>query len=401
MAIDNYTQDLKMLKNNKKGPLSGLIVIDLTRVLAGPYCSMILADLGARVIKVEMPGIGDDARQVGPFYKGANNEKNSAYFLSVNRNKESIALNLKSPEDQIIFEKLLSGADILIENYTPGTIERLGYGFDFLRKNHPKLILASISGFGQTGPYRELPAYDMVVQAMGGILSITGEENGRPTRVGVSIGDLAAGMFAAIGIQSAIIERIQTGVGKHVDIAMLDCQVALLENALARYQIEGEIPKPIGSRHPSITPFGVFKARDGYLVLAAGNNIVFRNLCKVINKIEIINDLRFLNNEERCINHFELKVIIEDCLLEKDVSEWMQLFKDNGVPVGPLNDLSDVVKDPQIKARGMLLDTPLPNGTKILTAGSPVKFVGAESLASLPAPQLDEHRISLLQEMGL
>jgi CoA:oxalate CoA-transferase len=401
MAIDNYTQDLKMLKNNKKGPLSGLIVIDLTRVLAGPYCSMILADLGARVIKVEMPGIGDDARQVGPFYKGANNEKNSAYFLSVNRNKESIALNLKSPEDQIIFEKLLSGADILIENYTPGTIERLGYGFDFLRKNHPKLILASISGFGQTGPYRELPAYDMVVQAMGGILSITGEENGRPTRVGVSIGDLAAGMFAAIGIQSAIIERIQTGVGKHVDIAMLDCQVALLENALARYQIEGEIPKPIGSRHPSITPFGVFKARDGYLVLAAGNNIVFQNLCKVINKNEIINDMRFLNNEERCINHFELKVIIEDCLLEKDVSEWMQLFKDNGVPVGPLNDLSDVVKDPQIKARGMLLDTPLPNGTKILTAGSPVKFVGAESLASLPAPQLDEHRISLLQEMGL
>jgi len=390
-----------MLKSNRKGPLSGLIIVDLTRVIAGPYCSMVLADLGARVIKVEMPGIGDDARQVGPFYEGKNNEKNSAYFLSVNRNKESIALNLKSSEDKIIFEKLLSSADILIENYTPGTIERLGYGFDFLNKKYPKLILASISGFGQTGPYRELPAYDMVVQAMGGILSITGEENGRPTRVGVSIGDLAAGMFAAIGIQSAIIERIQTGAGKHVDIAMLDCQVALLENALARYQIEGDIPKPIGSRHPSITPFGVFKAQDGYLVLAAGNNIVFRNLCKVINKIEIIDDIRFLTNEVRCINHSELKVIIEDCLVGKDVLEWMRLFKENGVPVGPLNDLSDVVNDPQIKARGMLLDTPLPNGTRILTAGSPVKFVGTDPLEWLPAPLLDEHRTSLLKEMGL
>lgn len=390
-----------MLKNNKTGPLSGLVVIDLTRVLAGPYCSMILADLGARVIKVEMPGIGDDSRQIGPFYKGENNEKNSAYFLSVNRNKESIALNLKSAEDKVIFEKLLSSADILIENYTPGTIERLGYGFDYLSQTYPQLILASISGFGQTGPYRELPAYDMVVQAMGGILSITGEEGGRPTRVGVSIGDLAAGMFAAIGVQSAIIERTHTGVGKHVDIAMLDCQVALLENALARYQIEGKIPQPIGSRHPSITPFGVFKARNGYLVLAAGNNAVFRSLCEVINKIEMTEDIRFLTNEERCLNHLHLKEVIENSLSEKDVDEWMQLFKARGVPVGPLNNLSDVVSDPQIKARGMLLDTPLPDGTKILTAGSPVKFAGVEPSVSLPAPLLDEHRTSLLQEMGL
>jgi CoA:oxalate CoA-transferase len=361
---------------------------------------MILADLGARVIKVEMPIVGDDARQVGPFFKGKNNEKSSAYFLSVNRNKESIALNLKTTEDKLIFENLLLSADVLIENYTPGTMERLGYGFEFLSKTYPRLILASISGFGQTGPYRELPAYDMVVQAMGGILSITGEENGRPTRVGVSIGDLAAGMFAAIGVQSAIIERVQTGVGKHVDIAMLDCQVALLENALARYQIEGKVPKPMGSRHPSITPFGVFKARDGYLVLAAGNNVVFRNLCTVINKIEIIDQPRFLTNEERCVNHSELKMIIEECLAEKDVNEWMQLFKASSVPVGPLNDLSDVVRDPQVLARGMLLETLLPDGTKIFTAGSPVKFAGSDPWESMPAPLLDEHRASLLKEMG-
>ena len=390
-----------MLTNNKKGPLSGLIVIDLTRVLAGPYCSMILADLGARVIKVEMPGIGDDARQVGPFYNGLNNEKQSAYFLSVNRNKESIALNLKSYDDKKIFEELLLSADILIENYTPGTIEKLGYGFDFLKKAYPKIILASISGFGQTGPYRELPAYDMVVQAMGGILSITGEEGGRPTRVGVSIGDLAAGMFGAIGVQAAIIERNKTGIGKHVDIAMLDCQVALLENALSRYQIEGEIPKPIGSRHPSITPFGVFKAKDGYMVLAAGNNVVFKNLCQVISKEDISNDERFIDNENRCINHLDLKIIIEYALIERDVDQWMQMFKAKGVPVGPLNNLSDVVKDPQIKARGMLFETTLPDGKKILTAASPVKFAGDENFYPSIAPRLDEHRSFLLKEMGL
>jgi CoA:oxalate CoA-transferase len=390
-----------MLTNNKKGPLSGLIVIDLTRVLAGPYCSMILADLGARVIKVEMPGIGDDARQVGPFYNGLNNEKQSAYFLSVNRNKESIALNLKLSDDKKIFEELLLSADILIENYTPGTIEKLGYGFDFLKKTYPKIILASISGFGQTGPYRELPAYDMVVQAMGGILSITGEEGGRPTRVGVSIGDLAAGMFGAIGVQAAIVERNKTGIGKHVDIAMLDCQVALLENALSRYQIEGKIPQPIGSRHPSITPFGVFKAKDGYMVLAAGNNAVFKNLCEVISKEDISNDERFNNNENRCINHLDLKIVIEYALMERDVDQWMQMFKAKGVPVGPLNDLSDVVKDPQIKARGMLFETTLPDGNKILTAASPVKFAGDESFDPSIAPRLDEHRSSLLKEMGL
>jgi len=362
---------------------------------------MILADLGARVIKVEIPGTGDDARQVGPFYKGLNNEKQSAYFLSVNRNKESIALNLKSPDDKKIFDKLLLSADILIENYTPGTIEKLGYGFDFLRKTHPKIILASISGFGQTGPYRELPAYDMVVQAMGGILSITGEEDGRPTRVGVSIGDLAAGMFGAIGVQAAIIERDKTGIGKHVDIAMLDCQVALLENALSRYQIEGKIPKPIGSRHPSITPFGVFKAKNGYLVLAAGNNAVFQSLCEVIGKKDIINDERFHNNESRCVNHLDLKTIIEYSLMERGVDQWMQMFKAKGVPVGPLNDLSDVVKDPQIKARGMLFETPLPDGKKILTAASPVKFAGDENFDPSLAPHLDEHRSALLKELGL
>jgi len=390
-----------MLSSKKKGPLSGLIIIDLTRILAGPYCSMILADLGARVIKVEMPGNGDDARQVGPFYKGLNGEKNSAYFLSINRNKESIALNLKSPEDKLIFDKLLLSADILIENYTPGTIEKLGYGWDFLNKTYPKLILASISGFGQTGPYRELPAYDMVVQAMGGILSITGEEGGRPTRVGVSIGDLAAGMFGAIGVQAAIIERNKTGRGKHLDISMLDSQVALLENALSRYQIEGKIPEPIGSRHPSITPFGVFKAKDGFLVLAAGNNAVFQKLCDAINQTEIINDHRFVSNESRCINHVDLKTIIEKSLMERGVQEWMMIFKAQGVPVGPLNDLSDVVKDPQINARGMLIDTLLSNGEKILTAASPVKFIGDEPFAPSPAPKLDEHRLSLLKEMGL
>jgi len=218
------------------GPLSGLVVIDLTRVLAGPYCTMVLADLGARVIKVEMPERGDDARDIGPFVKDGEDTV-SAYFFSINRNKESIALDLRRTEDCAVFDRLLDGADILVENFTPGTLAKLGYAWERLHRDHPSLVLASISGFGQTGPYRDLPAYDMVVQAMGGMLSLTGHEGGVPTRVGVSIGDLAAGMFGAIGIQAALIERTSTGLGKHVDVAMLDSQVALLENALARLHV--------------------------------------------------------------------------------------------------------------------------------------------------------------------
>ena len=253
------------------GPLKGLLVLDLTRVLVGPYCTMVLSDLGARVIKVEAPGIGDDSRKFGPFI-----EEQSAYFMSLNRGKESIALNLKNEDDKKIFEKILAKADILVENFKPGTLERWGYGWNDLKDKYPKLIYASASGFGQTGPMKELPAYDMVVQGMGGLMSVTGQPNSEPTRVGTSIGDITAGLFTAIGVNAALFDRTKTGKGTHIDVSMLDCQIAILENAIARYLSKGEIPQPMGSRHPSIAPFEAFKTKNSYIIIAAGNEKLFQ-----------------------------------------------------------------------------------------------------------------------------
>lgn len=390
-----------MLAAKTVGPLAGLVVVDLTRVLAGPYCTMMLADLGARVIKVEMPGLGDDARHVGPFIESGDGPPTSGYFFSINRNKESIALDLKSEPDRVIFERLLEDADVLVENFSPGTMHRFGYDWNTLHARFPKLIMASISGFGQTGPYRELPAYDMVVQAMGGVLSLTGEEGGQPTRVGVSIGDIGAGMFGAIGVQAAIIERQRTGTGKHVDIAMLDSQVALLENALVRYQVEGKTPGPIGSRHPSITPFGVFKAKVGHLVVAAGNDRIFPRLCEVLGMAEAKDDRRFVTNALRCENHAALKQRIEQALDNRTANEWLGILKESGIPCGPMNDIAGVMRDPQIRSRGMLMELPLPDGRPLVTAGCPVKFSGDAEAPSTPAPSLDEHRAALLKELGL
>ena len=391
-----------MLQPKTIGPLAGLLIVDLTRILAGPYCTMLLADLGARVVKVELPVTGDDARQVGPFIDNGDGTQTSAYFFSVNRNKESIALDLKRPADRAVLDRLIESADVLVENFTPGTMDRLGYGWAVLHQRHPALVLASISGFGQTGPYRELPAYDMVVQAMGGVLSLTGEEGGPPTRVGVSIGDLAAGMFAAIGVQAAVIERQRTGLGKHVDVAMLDAQVALLENALARGQLEPRVPGPIGSRHPSITPFGLFKARDGYLVLAAGNDRMFGALCNALAMPAEVKDApHFKSNALRCENHAALKLLIEEALAARGVADWLLHLKQQGIPTGPLNDMAAVMRDPQLLARGALMTLPLPSGNPFVVAANPVHFADESPAPAQPAPRLDEQRGALLRELGL
>jgi CoA:oxalate CoA-transferase len=238
------------------GPLAGILVVDLTRVLAGPFCTLVLADLGARVVKVESPD-GDDARRIGPFVAGR-----SAYFASLNRGKQSIALDLRAEADRSVFEALVARADVLVENFRPGVMKRLGYGWEALHVRHPRLVAASVSGFGQTGPYAARPAYDVVVQGMGGIMSLTGHPGAPPTRVGTSSGDITAGLFAAIGIQAALVERARSGEGRFVDVAMLDCQVATLENAIARYQATGQVPGPLGSRHPSIAPFQALATRD-------------------------------------------------------------------------------------------------------------------------------------------
>ena len=382
----------------RAGPLAGVTVIDLTRVLAGPYCTMVLGDLGARIIKVEMPPFGDDTRRTGPFTSDDPTTRTSGYFFSVNRNKESIALDLKSEADKVVFDGLLARADVIVENFTPGTLARLGYSWEILQKAHPRLILASISGFGQTGPDRELPAYDMVVQAMGGIMSLTGEAGGSPTRVGVSIGDLAAGLFGVIGVQSALIERSLTNRGKHVDVAMLDCQVALLENAIARAQLEGAIPGPIGSRHPSITPFAVYAAKDAPIVIAAGNDAMFARLSATLGRPELARDPRFSDNPARCANHDRLKVEIETALAENSASIWITRLRADGVACGPLNTIADVFQDAQVAARGMLVPLKTDDGYEISVAGSPIQFVGELPRPFAPAPALDEHGEQLRRE---
>ena len=291
------------------GPLKNLLVVDLTRVLVGPYCTMILSDLGARVIKIEAPEIGDDSRGFGPFI-----DDYSAYFMSLNRGKESIALNLKNEDDKKIFEKILAKADILVENFKPGTLEKWGFGWNEVSKKYPKLIYASASGFGQTGPLKELPAYDMVVQGMGGLMSVTGHPNSEPTRVGTSIGDITAGLFTAIGINAALYDRQKTGKGTFIDVSMLDCQIAILENAIARYLSKNEIPEPMGSRHPSIAPFEAFKTKDSFLIIAAGNDKLFKSLCEVLEIPNIANDEMYKTNSLRSQNIDKLKLIIEDKL---------------------------------------------------------------------------------------
>ena len=377
------------------GPLAGILVVDLTRVLAGPFCTMVLADLGARVIKIEAPGRGDDARQIGPFVAGR-----SAYFMSLNRGKESIALDLKADADRAIFEKLLARADVLAENFRPGVLERLGYGWDDLHPRFPRLVLASTSGFGQTGPYAHRAAYDVVVQAMGGIMSLTGHPGSPPTRVGTSIGDIAAGLFTAIGIEAALLQRGSAGEGVRVDVAMLDAQVAILENAIARTAASGEAPGPLGSRHPSIAPFEALAARDGYLVVAAGNDALFEKLCAVVERPELARDPRFASNERRTQNADALKQLLEAALAGRDAGDWLVALERAGVPSGPVNDMAQVLADPQVAARGMVVRVVDAVAGEVRAAGNPIKLSSvADSGSPRAVPELDGDRERILAEL--
>jgi CoA:oxalate CoA-transferase len=377
------------------GPLAGILVVDLTRVLAGPFCTMVLADLGARVIKVEMPGGGDDARRIGPFIEGR-----SAYFASLNRGKESIALDLKDPSDRAVFEKLLARSDVLAENFRPGVMDRLGFGWEDLRRRFPRLVVASTSGFGQTGPYAGRPAYDIVVQAMGGVMSLTGHSAGPPTRVGTSVGDIAAGLFTAIGIQAALVERERSGEGMQVDVAMLDAQVATLENAIARYVATGEVPGPMGSRHPSIAPFQALATRDGHIVVAAGNDSLFAALGEIVGRPELARDPRFASNELRRQNADALAEALEAALAAQGAQHWIAELERAGVPCGPLNDIAGVVADPQVSARNMIVST-AGSAPAVKMAGNPIKLSRYEDPATrAPAPELDADRPKILAELA-
>src|SRR3954469_14432998 len=288
---------------------------------------MVLCDLGAEVIKIAHPRGGDDSRHIGPFINGV-----SAYFASLNRGKHSIALDLKDPADRERFETLLVDADVIVENFRPGTMAKLGYGWDALHALHPRLVYAAVSGFGHTGPLSPRPAYDMVVQAMGGVMSITGQPDGPPTRVGTSIGDVTAGLFTAVGVCSALYDRARTGEATKIDVAMLDCQVAILENAIARYAATGDVPGPLGGRHPSITPFAVFAAADGHVVIAAGNDRIFRRLCTVLGCDAAAEDARFATNALRTQHHAELQQVIEAALAHATVDTWLARLEAADIP---------------------------------------------------------------------
>ena len=377
------------------GPLTGLLVADLTRTLAGPYATMMLADMGARVIKVEPPG-GDDARRFGPFADGR-----SAYFASVNRGKCSIALDLKSAEDRAIFEKLAARADVLVENYRPGVMRKLNYDWAALREMNPRLVYAAISGFGQSGPRRDLPAYDLVAQAMGGIMSITGGEGGPPVRVGTSIGDISAGLFALAGILAALHRRAQSGRGGMVDVGMLDCQVAMLESAIGRV-FAGESPAPLGMRHPSIAPFDGFCVGGGeQMIIAAGNDALFSKLCAALGAAELADRGEFASNDLRVKNHAALKSALENVLAKKPAEKWLEILRAAGVPCAPINDINAVLNDPQVGARNMIIDAVDADGRRMKMAGNPVKMPDfPDPPARAAAPELDADREAVLAFLG-
>ena len=367
-------------------PLDGILVIDLTHVLAGPFCSHTLGDLGARIIKVERPRTGDDTRAFPPFVQGQ-----SAYFATLNAGKESIALDLKSPTDRGILDRLLARADVVLENYRPGVMDRLGYGWDRLHAKYPRLIYGAVSGFGHTGPDAAKPAYDMVVQARGGVMSITGEEGGPPVRVGASIGDIAAGMYLTQGVLAALYSREKTGQGAKVDVAMLDAQLAIQEHAIAITAATGTPPGRTGARHPTITPFSTYRASDGFFVIAAGNDAMFVHLCKTLDLPLKPTDPPFATNAARCDNHALLKRLIEAVTLGETVSHWTAKLEAAGLPTARVQDMGQVLKDPQLLARAMVLPiASTADQPQMTTAGNPVKMSNlAEKTSRAPAPKLD------------
>jgi CoA:oxalate CoA-transferase len=378
------------------GPLSGITIIDLSRILAGPYCTLLLAELGARVIKVEPPQHGDDARQYGPFKNGK-----SAYFVSVNRGKESIALDLKTPDGREIFERLLDKADALVENFRPGTMEKLGYGWESLHLRYPRLVYAAASGFGHSGPYSHYPAYDMVVQGLGGIMSITGHPGMPLTRVGTSVGDLAGGLYTAVALNAALLHRERTGEATKVDVALFDCQLALLENAVMRYTTTGEIPGPMGARHPSITPFEAFSTGDGNIIIAAGNDGLFVKLALALERADLALNPLFETNALRNQHQEALRAEIEGVLRHAGTDHWITVLETAGVPCGPVNNIAQALAHPQTAARNMLISVDDPVTGPLELAGNPMKLSAfSDPPTRSRAPDLDADRDRILRELG-
>ena len=376
--------------------LHGVKVLDFTNVLAGPYCTMMLSNMGADVYKLEKPG-GDDSRAFGPHINDA-----SAYFMSINRGKKSIICDTKTEKGKELFKRMAAKADVLVENLKPGAMERMGLGYDTLKEKNPRLIYVAISGFGHTGPYSPRASYDMIVQAMGGIISITGTPGAEPVRVGTSIGDIVAGMFGAFGAVSALYQRAVSGKGQKVDVAMLDCQLAILEAAITRYATTGAVSGPLGLRHPTITPFAGYKTKDSYVIVACGNDRIFSEFCKTADLEDLLKDERFKTNPLRCQNVDALTPIIQSKMLERTTSQWMEILIAKDVPCGPINTVDKLFSDPQVAARNMLVDVEQPIIGNVKVTGNPVKMSlvePADELPHAPAPGVGEHTSEVMTSL--
>ena len=378
------------------GPLEGIRILDLSWVLAGPFSTMVLSDLGAEVIKVERPQAGDLARGNGPFIDGE-----SSYFLSINRGKKSITIDLQTPQGKQVFLKLVKKADVIVENFVPGTMKRLGLDYDAVQKENPGIIYASLSGFGQTGPYAQYRALDVIIQAMGGMMSITGEPGGPPLRPGASIGDITAGLFTTIGILTALIERKNSGKGQMLDISMLDCQLSILENAFARYFATGKVPQRLGSRHPVFTPFQAFETKDGNIVVAmvGGVRNQWQLFCAIIGHLELMDDERYQTGALRTEHYHELEPILSEVMKTKTTAEWIKELSEVGIPCGPINTIDQVASHPQILHREMIVEIPHPKLGKVKLINSPVKLSRTPAKVEQVAPELGQDTAQLLAEI--
>lgn len=376
--------------------LENIRIIDLSRVLAGPFCTMILGDLGAEVIKIEHVENGDETRGWGPPFL----EGESAYYLCANRNKKSITLNLKTEKGKEILKKLAASSDVVVQNFKTGSLEKMGLGYQQLKQINPQLILASITGFGSNGPYKDLPGYDYIIQAMSGLMSINGEADGKPLKVGVAMSDVLTGLYTCIGILAALQHRNQTGEGQEIDISLMDCQVSSLINVASNYLCSGINPRRMGNQHPNIVPYQVFSAKDGDLVIAVGNDEQFKRFATVLGKSELAVMEEFIHNENRLKNKNELISICEKLLLEKTKKEWKELFDAAGIPNGPINTIAEMFEDPQIKAREMVVEINHPLIEKLQLTGSPLKLSKTPATIRHHPPLHGEHTELLLEQLG-
>ena len=386
------------------GPLAGYKVLDMSRVLAGPWAGQMLADLGAEVIKIERPNQGDDTRHWGPPYlqdQDGNNSSDAAYFFCTNRGKQSVTVDITEPQGQEIIRQLAVQCDVLIENYKVGGLKKYGLDYGSLAEINPRLIYCSITGFGQTGPYAERPGYDFLIQGMGGLMSITGEpdsENGGPVKVGVAVTDLFTGLYAANAIQGALLERHQSGMGQHIDLALLDVQAAVLANQASNYLTGGTVPGRLGNAHPNIVPYQAFATADGHLILAVGNDSQFRRLCTVLDMPDWADNSDYATNSARVVNRQSLCGEISQRLTQHDIAHWLHLLEQHQVPCGPINSIDQVFQDPQILARNMLVTMEDKRAGEVQLVGNPINYSRSGIEYTVPPPILGDNTDSVLGE---